>query len=47
MLKHQGLQEGGVAPDFTLPAVDGSILSLYDGLQRSSRILLVFLRHLG
>ncbi|MBT3362422.1 MAG: redoxin domain-containing protein [Chloroflexi bacterium] len=35
------------APDFTLPSVDGQAVTLSDGLISGTRVILVFLRHLG
>jgi len=39
------LRIGDIAPDFTLPTVDGRPVSLSDYLGQN--VLLVFLRHLG
>jgi len=39
------LRIGDIAPDFTLPTVDGRPVSLRDYLGQN--VLLVFLRHLG
>jgi peroxiredoxin len=47
ILKHHAFHEGDVAPDFSLPSVDGQPVSLSSGLVAGHRILLVFLRHLG
>lgn len=41
------LKLGDAAADFTLPAVDGQTLSLSGITSAGSRVLLVFLRHLG
>jgi peroxiredoxin len=41
------LKVGDAAPDFTLPAVDGQAVSLSGITSAGSRVLLVFLRHLG
>ena len=38
---------GDAAPGFTLPAARGGTLSLYEVTGAGSRVLLVFLRHLG
>jgi len=41
------LKPGDVAPDFTLPTVDGLPLSLNETLRSGRQVLLVSLRHLG
>lgn len=41
------LKLGDAAPDFTLPAVDGQLVSLSGITSAGNRVLLVFLRHLG
>lgn len=41
------LQVGEVAPEFTLPAVDGPPVSLREVLRAGDNALLVFLRYLG
>ena len=41
------VKTGDRAPDFTLPAVNGEIVSLADALRAQHNILLVFGRHLG
>ena len=41
------LQTDQMAPDFTLPDVDGQLVSLSAKLHEGLNILLVFLRHLG
>lgn len=45
--KKDRLKLGDAAPDFTLPAVDGQAVSLSGTTSAGSRVLLVFLRHLG
>jgi peroxiredoxin len=46
-LRKSELQTGDAAPDFTLPTVDGQPISLSSTLRGRSKVLLVFLRHLG
>lgn len=41
------LQAGDVALDFTLPSVDGKLVSLVSVIREGRIVLLVFLRHLG
>lgn len=41
------LRSGQLAPDFSLPNVNGQIVSLNGILAEKQHILLVFLRHLG
>lgn len=41
------LKSGDPAPDFSLPAVDGQMVSVSDILRQGHNVLLVFLRHLG
>lgn len=41
------LSSDNEAPDFTLRTVEGETLGLYETLQDSSTVLLIFLRHLG
>jgi peroxiredoxin len=41
------LQTGDPAPNFTLHTVDGNPVTLSDSLSSKSKVLLVFLRHLG
>jgi peroxiredoxin len=41
------LVSGDTAPDFTLPAADGQLVTLSHITSNGHRVLLVFLRHLG
>lgn len=41
------LKQNDLAPDFSLPGMDGNILSLQENLHDGQNVLLVFLRHLG
>ena len=41
------VEEGDVAPNFTLKTADGQTVSLSDFLNSGRHVLLVFLRHLG
>ena len=41
------LQVGDTAPSFSLPTVDGHVISLEDALQNGHSAVLVFLRHPG
>ncbi|MEE9617899.1 MAG: hypothetical protein V3T90_12970 [Anaerolineae bacterium] len=41
------LQEGNIAPAFTLHTADGQEISLGETLHSGRNVLLVFLRHLG
>ncbi len=41
------LKQNQIAPDFSLPDLDGTIQSLQDYLSDGQNVLLVFLRHLG
>ena len=41
------LLQGRAAPDFTLPATDGRLVTLSHITGSGRRVLLVFLRHLG
>ena len=36
-----------IAPGFSLPGLDGNILSLDEILRGGQKVLLIFLRHLG
>ena len=41
------VQEGDIAPDFTLKTAEGETVSLSYFLSSGRHVLLVFLRHLG
>ena len=41
------LKQNQIAPDFSLPDLDGIIQTLQDYLSDGQNVLLVFLRHLG
>lgn len=42
------LSVNDVAPDFSLPSIDGThVISLSELCDKGSNVLLVFLRHLG
>lgn len=41
------LKAGHTAPDFSLPTVEGRLMSLAELRQSGDNVLLVFLRHLG
>ncbi len=41
------IQEGTLAPEFSLDQVDGKPISLNDALKPDHKILLIFLRYLG
>jgi len=41
------IQEGALAPEFSLDQVDGKPISLSKALKPDHKILLIFLRYLG
>ena len=41
------IKQNDIAPDFSLPDMEGNILSLQENLNDGKNVLLVFLRHLG
>ncbi len=41
------LKQNQIAPDFSLPDLNGNINSLQENLSGGQNVLLVFLRHLG
>ena len=41
------LEEGELAPDFTLSTIHGEPVSLQEILDDEQHVLLIFLRHLG
>ena len=41
------IQEGTIAPEFSLDQLDGNPISLSEALKPDHKILLIFLRYLG
>ncbi len=41
------LKQNDIAPELSLPDIDGNIISMEENLSEGQNVLLVFLRHLG